>query len=185
MPDSSRQRKPRRRAWSTRMVGTLLVLQAITLFLLFPLLAAIAVWQSPVPVQALFARPESLLSIDGIALPSAAAPPAVLRLEAGMVELSQGILTSLFYLPLSLPVLLVAILFLAAWRPAWLGAVFLQGLILVLALVFYFGYRPSYVYVVMLYSIVLVTYLNHSDVRHAFQEGTTAASGKTRPRGAR
>ena len=67
-----------------------------------------------------------------------------------------------------MPLLLVGVLFLAPWRPAWVGAVLLQALALALALLIYFRFRPVYVYPIMLYGIVMVLYLNHFEVREAF-----------------
>ena len=63
--------------------------------------------------------------------------------------------------------------FVRLWRAAWITAVSVQAISLLLALVLYATEKPGYVYWIMIYCIVLVAYLNHSEVKSAFQPGLT------------
>ena len=150
------------------MVGILLLLQALAAALLYPVLATLEVWQAP----GMRGRPivplGDLLSPGRLASLSMAQSPLTLSIRGASVEIPPAVLAGEFFVLLSVPLLLVGILFLVSWRPAWVGAILLQALTLALALLVYFRHRPLYVYPIMLYGIVMVLYLNHFEVREVF-----------------
>lgn len=70
---------------------------------------------------------------------------------------------------LGLMALAATIGFFRLWPAAWITAVSVQGISLLLTLVLYANEKPVYIYWIMVYCIVLVAYLNHSEVKPAFQ----------------
>ena len=160
--------QPRQRAWTPRVVGILLIVQAIAAALIYPILAIAQVWRTPGLQGRPIAALGDLFSMSRIESLSITQPPLMLSIQDIDIQIQPDLLASEFLVPLAVPLLLVGVLFLLSWRPAWVGAVLLQGVILALALTIYFEYRPVYVYPIMLYGILMVLYLNHFEVREAF-----------------
>lgn len=66
--------------------------------------------------------------------------------------------------------------FYCLWPAAWITAVSVQGASLLLSLVLYATERPAYIYWIMIFCVVLVAYLNHGEIRSAFQRGPSRNS---------
>lgn len=59
--------------------------------------------------------------------------------------------------------------FFRLWPAAWIAAVSVQGVSLLLSLILYVTERPAYIYWIMIFCVVLAAYLNHPEVKSAFQ----------------
>lgn len=164
----SQSAKPAKRSWTTRMVGIMLLVQALLAGLLYPVLATLQVWRTPGLRGRPIAPLGELFALDRLTSFALDQLPLELAVQDRVVQVQPGVLASRFLLLVSVPLLLVGVLFLLSWRPAWGGAILLQAAILVLALAIRFRYRPIYAYPLMLYGIVVVLYLNHFEVRQAF-----------------
>ena len=139
MPETNRRSHP------VTMAGLLLLTQALGLLAVGPILTTLF-GQSEASSQAF-----ELLSVGR------------------SFSLSQGVGTSMLFMPLALPALLAGIGLLRLRPSAWTLAMLTQGLSLALALVIYSRDKPIYIYPLMIYTIVAVLYLNYNDVQVAFQ----------------
>lgn len=72
---------------------------------------------------------------------------------------------------LGLLVFMAAVGFYRLWPAAWITAVSVQGISLLLSLVLYATQRPTYIFWIMIFCVILVAYLNHPEVKPAFQHG--------------
>lgn len=158
-----------KRPWSVTAVGILLILQGIFLFLVFPALVGIEIYNMPE------ARLSWLFTEDGSLLPLRIEVIDINSLEFLLdfstmrVPIPGPVITSFVFETLALPLLVSGFLFLRLWRHAWTLAVLLEGAILALALVVYFNFRHPYIYLLMLSGIFMVFYLNYYEVQLAFQ----------------
>ena len=113
----------------------------------------------------------------------AAGPMFQLISQSRTFSLSQGIGTSVLFMPLSVPALVAGIGLLRLWEGAWTLAMLTQGLSLTMALIIYSEQKPIYIYLVMIYSMVVVLYLNYHDVQIAFRPKVRNFGGKDSRRG--
>lgn len=167
MPDSE-QPRPRRK-WPVTAIGILLMVEALVLLGVVALIFALSVAELEVALSALWEalRTDPLgISTDLLRLPQDA---IALEVAGERIFIPVEVVVSTWHLPFVLPALLVGLLFLRHWRPAWAAALVLQGLLLIVDLRIYFLYRDPYACLLMLFPILLVIYLNHYDVRLAFQ----------------
>ena len=142
MPETARRSQP------VTMAGLLLLTQALGLLAVGPILTTLF-GQSEASAQAF-----ELLSVGR------------------SFSLSQGVGTSILFMPLSLPALLAGIGLLRLRPSAWTMAMLTQGLTLTMALVIYSRDQPIYIYPLMIYSIVAVLHLNYNDLQVAFRPKT-------------
>ncbi len=159
----------RKRPWSVTAIGILLILQGLFLFLVFPSLVGIEIYNLP------GARLAWLFAEDGSLLPLQIEVIDLYRLEFLLdfstmrVPIPGPIISSFVFAALALPLLVSGFLFLRLWRHAWTLAVLLEGAILALALFVYFNFRHPYIYLLMISGIFMVFYLNYFEVQLAFQ----------------
>jgi len=150
----SAQRR-RSRPWTVRMVGLLLLVQAVayvafSVYLLLPY-----DWRATLA--------------EGVLAQSYA--------QASALSFS------LLLIPAAILALLSAIGFLFLFRAGWLLAMVMQAATLAACLALYFGSKPPVLYPAMLFCIVMTFYLNSFDVRVAFYGGP--ATGRWRQTGER
>ncbi len=160
----------RRRPWPVTAIGLLLLFQAplllgVTLIVIGLALpdedrALVAFWQT--------LRDDPLgISYEILRLPH---ETIALRVGADTLLLPVEAAVSAWLLPFILPAILVGLLFLRLWPPAWSGALLLQAALLIVCLRIYSGWSPAYIALVMLSPIGLIVYLNYYEVRLAFEE---------------
>ena len=166
-----------RRKWPVTAVGLLLFLQAVFLLSIFPALLVLEFLYLPTEAfEQLFAPQGGIVPIlvEFVGIPEF---DLTLHFASVIMPIPDRVLASAIFSSLSLLALLIGVAFLSQWRRAWTLAVFLQGLLLALALVAYFNLRHAYIILVMLFSIYLVFYLNHYEVRIAFQPRHSESEG--------
>jgi hypothetical protein len=169
--------KSERRKWPVTAVGLLLLLQAVFLLSIFPALVVLELlYLPPEAFEQLFAPQGGLVPIlvEFVGLPDL---DLALHFASVTTPIPDRVLASAVFSSLSLMALLTGVAFLSQWRRAWMLAVFLQALLLALALVAYYYLRHAYIYLVMLFSVYLVFYLNHYEVRIAFQPRRSEPEG--------
>jgi hypothetical protein len=167
MPDGE-QSKPQRK-WPVTAIGILLMVEAVVLLASVALILALNVPDLEVALNALWEalRTDPLgISTDLLRLPQDA---LALEVAGERIFIPVEAVVSTWHLPVVLPALIVGLLFLRHWRPAWAAALIVQGALLIIDLRIYFLYRSAYACLLMLFPILLVIYLNHYDVRLAFQ----------------
>jgi hypothetical protein len=161
--------KKRKRAWSVTAVGVLLILQAIFLFMIFPVLVAFEINQMPDAHLSWLINENGSLAQVRIEVVDWSKLEFLLDFTSMRVPVPSRVITSLAFLALALPVLITGFLFLRLWRHAWTLAVFFEGAILAMALYVYFNFRHPYIYLLMISGIFMVFYLNYFEVQLAFQ----------------
>ncbi len=168
----------KKRPWSVTTVGFLLILQAVFLFLLFPVLVGFEVYKMP------DAQLSWLIGAQGPVLPDRVEILNLRQLQATLVypnlrvPVPGNVITSLAYCSLALPALVTAIFFLRLRKHAWTIAVLWQGVILALSLFIYYNFRHPFVYLAMVSGIFMIFYLNYFEVRQAFLVGVKEAERK-------
>lgn len=167
MPDSQQAKSQRK--WPVTAIGILLMVEALVLLGSVALILALNVPDLEVALNALWdaLRTDPMgISTDLLRLPQDA---VALEVAGERVFIPVEAVVSTWHLPFVLPALLIGLLFLRHWRPAWAAALVLQGVLLIIDLRIYFLYGAAYACLLMLFPILLVIYLNHYDVRLAFQ----------------
>ena len=160
------------RKWPVTANGILLLVEA-----LFLIGAVAVVMSSGVPdleagVRALGAAVRD--DPGGVSLKILRLPRDAIGLQVGdeTLFIPEDVVVSTWHLPFVLPALLLGLLFLRLWRPAWAAALLLQALLLGIDLRIYYVWRATWVCLLMIFPIFMIVYLNHYDVRLAFQPGT-------------
>lgn len=161
--------KKRKRAWSVTAVGVLLILQAIVMFMIFPVLVAFEIDQMPDAQLLWLINENGGLAQVRIEVVDWSKLEFLLDFTRMRVPVPSRVITSLAFLALAMPVLITGFLFLRLWRHAWTLAVFFEGAILAIALYVYFNFRHPYIYLLMISGIFMVFYLNYFEVQLAFQ----------------
>jgi hypothetical protein len=159
----------RRRPWSVTAVGVLLILQALFLFLIFPFLVGIEIYNQPEARLSLLFNQDGSLAPLRVEIIDLNKLEVLLDFTSMRVPIPSRVITSFAFSSLALPLLITGFLFLRMWRHAWTLAVLLEGAILAIALYVYFNFRHPYIYLMMVSGIFMVFYLNYYEVQLAFQ----------------
>jgi hypothetical protein len=126
------------RSWSIRVIGLLLLVQAIGLVSISLSKSIRINWQQALRGEALSAQAMEAVVISGM------------------------------FLPLAILAVVAALSILWVSRIGWLFAMIVQAVTLLVCLTLYFQHKPIFIYPLMLSCIILILYLNSFDVHLAF-----------------
>jgi hypothetical protein len=159
---------PKGRRGPVLLAGMFLLLQGFFLFFLFPTQVVINFVQRPEAHLNMFFPTGGGFILPRVEMESLETLNILFRFPNATIPMPGPVVTGMLFLWLSAPVLLVGLVFLTGWRPAWVIAMLVQALLLVVALVIHFIYDPLYIYLVMATCIFIVFYLNRYDIQVAY-----------------
>lgn len=166
-PNGDRPKRGKR-PWSVTAVGYLLILQAIFLFLTFPVLVGIEIYKLPDARLSWLLTQEGSLERVQVEIIDLNQLEFLLDFSVMRIPIPPKVITSFVFSALTLPMLITAVLILRLWPHAWTIGIFLEGVILALSLYVYFNFHHPYVYLIMISGILMVFYFNYFEVQLAF-----------------
>lgn len=167
LPSEERPRRGKR-PWSVTAVGYLLILQAIFLFLTFPVLVGMEIYKLPDARLSWLLTQEGSLEKMQVEIIDLNQLEFLLDFSVMRIPIPSKVITSFVFSALTLPMLITAVLIFRLWRHAWTIGIFLEGIILALSLYVYFNFHHPYIYLIMISGILMVFYLNYFEVQLAF-----------------
>jgi hypothetical protein len=167
LPSEDRPRRGKR-PWSVTAVGYLLILQAIFLFLTFPVLVGMEIYKLPDARLSWLLTQEGSLEKMQVEIIDLNQLEFLLDFSVMRIPIPSKVITSFVFSALTMPMLITAVLILRLWRHAWTIGIFLEGVILALSLYVYFNFHHPYIYLIMISGILMVFYLNYFEVQLAF-----------------